>query len=354
MKKILIIIFSVLIFSLTYLLFKGSPRQGLSVIMVAFGYLDEKGNWGGEVAPYIARLENPQEISSKIPLCEKVFQGKLNNWPILLVVSGKGKVNASLCTANLLNEKGRKIKEIIFSGIAGVTPKKGGILDENKKEATDLPAMIGDVCINSFAVDVDLQHFSADITGTNDKKPILWSFEEPFTASFVNLPYDLAAELSQAAKKVSFPSPPPEVESINKKYHNQSRTPILWASNECFEATGDLFWHDIYFDTRAREIGANYLSEISELKISPDEVIVFTSMEALPVGLTVARWNERYGIDIDFAYVRAASNFTHTWLDKKGTPAVGGRESLGTFDPAYDFAIQIQALPVLKLFELRR
>ena len=355
MKKILLYLI-ILFFLLGYGVYKfvvAQSSEKISVIMVSFGSKTTDGDWQGEVAPYIEELENAKDVSESVPMCEKAFRGYIYDQPVMLVISGIAKVKATACTLEVLNLVCKDVEEVIFSGIAGITPMKGGMLDTKGNLRYDEAAMIGDVCINSAAFDFDLQRFSSDQYDSFVPMPSFWSSDMPHESDYVYAKPDLTNELYEASLLVNWPEPSEEAREMNFRYHQKSRIPKSWKSTECLEATDDLFWHDIRADARARVIGSSWLSKSYGLNLSAEDIIVVTSMESLPVGLTVSWWNESNNKDIDFAYVRGASNFDHPRLNSDGTPALGGRESLEGSESGYSFAIRTQALPVLKMLELR-
>lgn len=328
-------------------------KEELSVIVVAFGEKDENGQWEGEVAPYMQKLKNPQEVSRSVPMCKYALNGKLFDKNVLVVVAGMGKVNMTACIKDVLDYRDGDIREIILSGIAGMSPMRGGLVDQNGSVRNDEPVMVGDVCINSVAVDFDLQRYSADSANTKSPNPLFWPSDALFSAKEMRAKTKLAKELERASKNVNFPQVPKQVEEVNLKYHKISRKPKVWGLGECLEVSGDLFWHDIRSDSIARLLAYEMLGKINS-QVKKESVVIATSMEAVPAGVIVSRWNDLHGKNIDFAYVRSASNFDHVWLDENGFPAEDGSKSLEGFGAGYEYAIQIQALPVLKMFEMRK
>jgi hypothetical protein len=121
------------------------------------------------------------------------------------------------------------------------------------------------------------------------------------------------------------------------------------------EVTGDLYWHDIRMDRISRGLAAQLLRQEYGGQISSDDILVVTSMEAVPVGAVVRWWNESFNTTIGFAYVRGASNFDQTNVNTDGTPALDGSDSLVRMTKSGGslFAIETAVLPVLKMFELR-
>ena len=116
------------------------------------------------------------------------------------------------------------------------------------------------------------------------------------------------------------------------------------------EATSDLFWHDLSFDQRARVMAAQVLSKVYSQKISPQDVLVLTSMEAYAASTVIENWNKAYDSNIRYSYVRGASNFDHVYLNVDNLPAISGRDSLENYEnsESSEYAIQTASSPVLE------
>lgn len=334
---------------------KPAVTNNTSVILVSFGSKDNEGIWQGEVAPFMDNLENTQDVSEMFPLCQQVLKGDIYGQKVLVVIGGMAKVNMSSCTTNLLFETNGHVKEIILSGIAGITPMKGGVKDITGNLRNDDPTMLGDVCVNSAAFDFDLQRYSSDKANDNSPIPDFWLPEYENSSNKITGSMPLSNELFRASLQVEWPDPSEKVKEKNYQYHKTSRRPKPWGPKECLEITDDLFWHDIRADKRARELGASWLSQVGDININEEDIVIVTAMEAIPVGVVVDHWNNTHATDIDFAYVRSASNFDHAWLNQDGTPAVDGRRSLetGMNIDLVEFAAESASLPILKMFELR-
>lgn len=334
---------------------KPQNNESITVIFTGFGSKDLLGRWRGETAPFLKKLEDTKEVSKDIPMCNSGFEGHLSGQKVLVVASGMAKVKTTACMTDVLNNYKERVKEVILAGIAGFTPMKGGLQDESGSLRDGEKVMIGDVCINSAAFDFDLQHYTADQSNTSRLEPVFWAQRSEFASAYVEGDKILAEELYSASNEVQWPEPSSDTVEINNLYHKESRNPKAWNLTECLESTDDLFWHDIRADKQARNIGARFLNELYDTSLTPDDILIATSMEATSVGSVVAWWNNSNGTDISFAYVRGASNFDHVWLNADGTPGVGGKESIESLleSGGAEFAIETAALPVLKMFELR-
>lgn len=332
-----------------------NANKKTSIILTTFGYQDGDAKWQGEVTPYIEKLQNPREISDKFPMCTRVFSGNLYGEEVLVVISGMGKVKMTSCVSNLLQEIGDQVKEVILSGIGGITPMRGGLINEDGNLRQSKETMIGDICINSAAVDFDLQYYTADQAGTRYPNPIFWLSDLANFSGQVDGSPTLAQELFAASAKVDWPQLSDEVKTVNRKYHTTSREPIAWGPTMCLEVTGDLFWHDYRADRSAREIGSEWLSKTRGSFVSADDIVIVTSMESVAAGNEISWWNKNYKTDIAFAYVRGASNFDQAWVTSEGMPVVNGKTSIenGASDSGVTDASKNASLPILKMFELR-
>ena len=355
---LVILLFSLSIISLysKYLANENNQDSGkVTVIYTNFGSRDLLGKLHGETAPFLTNLESIREVKDDIPMCDDGFEGFLSRQRVLVVTSGMAKVKATACIMDVLSRYGEKVKEVILVGIGGITPMRGGMQNELGRLRNGESAMIGDVCINFVAFDFDLQHYSSDQIGTGSPEPVYWPQRSEFPSAYIKGSLELAEELYSASAKVEWPAPPNNVQDINTSYHGFSRSAKAWNIKECLESSSDLFWHDIRSDRQARITGATLLNKIHMSSLTPEDILVATSMEAVPVGAVVSWWNRSYGTDIPFAYVRGASNFDHVRLNTDGTPVIDGRLSIEILmaSGGIEYAIETEALPVLMMLELR-
>ena len=332
-----------------------NDREKITVILTGFWGKDVLGNWSGETAPFLKEMKDLLDVRNKVRLCNLAYEGELYGSRVLVAATGMAKVKTTACLSEILHVYDKKIREVILVGIAGITPMKGGILDSLGKVRKSEPAMLGDVCVSFLAVDYDLQHYGADCGRSSLPEPKFWDQKSTFQAKFIKGDKKLADELLSACKKVRWPAVPKGVEKINTLYHSGSRFPKVWEPWECLEVTSDLYWHDLRSDCRARELAGGLLRREYGRKISPDSVLVVSSMEAVACGAVVEWWNRDHKRAIGFSYVRGASNFSHPYVDTDGKPVLGALESLkmSAKSGGASYAMQTEALPVLKMLELR-
>lgn len=336
--------------------FSGSlsmENKKVSVVMSAFGGKDDNGNWGGEIAPFMDELKNPVDVTKNVGMCDMVFEGQLSGSEVIVVVSGMGKVRASTCTESLLNYYKGRVKEVIFSGIAGISPSTSGPTGD-LLNASD-QAMLGDVCINSTAFDFDLQHYSSDQSNSNVANPNFWENDNSFSSKSVNFDPALAQELVTVGNQINWAYPPQDVVTENLQYHQRNRQPKVWGTKNCIEATGDLYWSDTSLDQKAREEGVTYLNKANNSALGANNIVVVTSMEASSVGSAISWWNLEHKTEISYAYVRGASNFDRPYWNSEGVPAISGNDvvSISSKNDYATYAINNASLIVLKMFEAR-
>ncbi len=365
MKKflILLIIFTVSILLLIKQISTGNslPTENnnvdgkISVILTGFGSGDDEGNWTGETAPFIKKLEKPQDVGNKIGMCQNGYEGYLYGNKVLLATTGMAKIRTTACLTDILHYYDKSVKEVVFVGIAGITPAKGGMFDDAGNYRYSEPAMLGDVCINSASFDFDLQYYSSDREGSKLPFPVFWAQDDSYSSQYSDNASALAQELYNASAGVVWTDTPQPVKNINLLYHGNSRKPKVWGLRECIEATGDMYWNDIRSDRTAREMAAAYLNKIYGTSVDSNGIVIMTSMEALPAGDVVGWWNASENTDVAFAYVRGASNFDHAYLNADRTPALSGQDTIAKFSGlgGAEYAIETASLPVLKMFEMR-
>ena len=190
-----------------------------TVILTALGSKNRKGAWLGEVSPFMSELENSIDRSSQVPMCDRFFEGNMNQQPVFVVVSGPGKVKSTACLMEVLLKYDNQIKEVILSGIAGITPMRGGMVDDAGNLRNDERVMIGDVCINSIAYDFEAQYYTSDQGNTRGSNPIFWASDSHDVSKQIQGSVSLSEELSNAGAMVDWPESSSEVTNNNIKYH---------------------------------------------------------------------------------------------------------------------------------------
>jgi hypothetical protein len=306
----------------------------LSVILSAYSYPGEDGQWLGESGPFVNALTERQDATETLPYCTTAWTGKLYGQPALVITMGTAKLESSQCAMNLIfSSYYPRIKEVLWAGIAGFSPRVGGYAGDGE------PTIIGDVCVADVVGNWDLT-FSSMVTQS------FWPMDWPNRASSAQGDADLAREIYRAALKVAWP-PLPEGPAANfVKYFPDAklRQPKAWYGN-CAEVTSDNFWHSSLDDAFAREQVAALLGK------EPDEVIAVTAMEVLSWMQAFEDAETISGRHIPMAYVRSSSNFDQPWNEE----TVTGKESIdaGMNGGGSDYGCLTAAAPILKMFELR-
>lgn len=322
-----------------------------TAILVGFGWQGDDGGWLGEIAPYMDVLENETDVSHKAPLCRgPIFEGQIYGQDVLVMVAGTAKVQMATCVQNLLRGFEDEISEIVLTAIAGISPMRGGLVDTDGNLRDSDRAQTGDGCVSYFADDFDLQFLDTDRIGVDAWWTGRWK-RPPAVGS-----KELADELLAAADLVEWPEVPDAPRQNILKYHDTVRKAKMWAYWESIEMTDDLFWHGVIGDARAREMGAWAINQVLDRDVTAEDIVICTTMEAVPLLKVVSQWNEAYGTNVRAAYIRGASNFDHPWLNEDGTPAVSSRESIESgmeTGGGVDYAALTEALPMIKLLELR-
>jgi nucleoside phosphorylase len=328
-----------------------SPVQR-TVILSAFTWQTDDGMWHGESGPFLNRLDDGQDMSAYFAYCDQVWQGDIYDQAVAVVTMGVGKVRAASCMTEVLNFF--NVRDVVWSGIAGVTPMVGGLVDEAGNFRDDEATVIGDVCISYISVDWDLQHSSYNHY-TGDMQ--WWQMAERDSRVAVGSER-LATELWNAAQAVEWPDVPEAPADNITKYHGADavRKARAWDWSKCSEATGDNFWHSIAEDEQARVLIADAISDNSAYDVSPDDIFAVTAMEQTGWGYVIEAWNAHMGVNIPYAYSRSSSNFDHPWLDNNGRYVVDGPTSISAGmneGGGAPYGSITAALPVLKMLELR-
>jgi purine nucleoside permease len=356
-----------------------SPQR--TVILTAFGAATY-----GETQPFLLALQNQVTRTVHSAYCEGVYEGQISGQEVVVVTTGTGGGNSGPCLQELLTVYGAGVKEVIWSGIGGVTPAVGGLVDGNGQRRAGAEAvMIGDVCISSVAWNYDL-HFSSasdwaaaaaqegqrynpaggwwymkSPTGTTE----VIGFED--VRQSVTTTTTLADELLSAAQQVTWPAMDSGVQEKVERYFSsdQVRPVRVFDYTQCGEVGGDNFWHGVVEDRLSRQYLAGLIAASGYAPgaaVSEETVVVFSAMEAQAWMSVLQRWNEHYGVDIPMAVIRAASNYDHMPLDAGGNPPLGPHgkpmtamdDILAGFQSAGEaYAAGNAAASVLKMLELR-
>ena len=382
-----------------YLLFSGAVIMGLcgcsnsvsatlekptaSIILTAFG---DKDATFGETQPYLRALENKVDRTSESAFCKGIYEGAISGQSVVVVTTGTGSDNSGPCMQELLYRYGSNIKEVIWSGIGGITPVVGGMVDQNSQMRQQAqPVMIGDVCISALSWNYDL-HFSsvadwASARATSGNRydpaggwwPMKNSSGQSTVLGFENIQLftiadkKLADELTAAARQVSWPAIDPDVKTKMEPYFSadQFRPPRVFDSSQCGEVSTNSFWYGVVEDRLSRQYLSSLIvaSGYGSATTGENDVVIISAMESAAWMSILARWNQARHVNIPMVVVRAASDYNHAPLDANGNPKTGpdgrimsamNRILSGLQEAGASFAWENAARPVLQMFELRR
>lgn len=357
-------------------------KPGVSIILTAFG---DKDATFGETQPFLQVLKDKVDRTSKSAFCKGVYEGHISGQSVVIVTTGTGSDNAGPCMQELLYHYKTRIREVIWSGIGGVTPAVGGLVDRQGRIRDPIePVMIGDVCISALAWNYDLNFSSAgdwarvsrdsgkpyDPTGSwwpmkdSQGKTSVLGFEN--VQLFTIADKALADELITVARKLSWPPLAPDVQTKVERYFaaDQVRPVRIFDSTQCGEVAGNNFWHGVVEDRLARQYLASLIavSGYAPATTSEDDVVVFSAMESGAWMSVVARWNQARNVKIPMAVIRGASNYDHVPLDSRGEtkPGPDGKPLtamddilLGFEESGASLAWNNAARPVLELLASR-
>jgi purine nucleoside permease len=359
-----------------------SKKPATSIILTAFG---DKDATFGETQPFLKALKNRVDRTSESAFCQGVYEGTLSGQSVVVVTTGTGSDNSGPCMQELLYRYGANIKEVIWSGIGGVTPAVGGMVDQAGQMRSPVkPVMIGDVCISALSWNYDL-HFNsvadwAKTSAASGKRydpaggwwPMKDSSGNAIVLGFENIQLftiadkKLADELTAAAQHVQWPSIDSDVLVKVERYFSadQVRSVRVFDSSQCGEVSTNNFWYGVVEDRLSRQYLASLIavSGYGPSTTSEDDVVALSAMESAAWMSILARWNKQYHANIPMAVVRAASDYDHDPLDANGNPKPGPDGKLlnamdeillGLQEAGASFAWDNAARPVLKLFELR-
>lgn len=353
-----------------------------SIILNAFG--DVKATYG-ESKPFLDSMTNRVDRTGESAYCKGVVEGDLSGQPVTVVITGTGSGNAGPCAQEMLGWYSPNIKEFIWSGIGGVTPAVGGMVDKAGRPLGNAPVMIGDRCIGVASWAYDL-HFSnvndwaaARTSPSNAYDPsggwwqMMNAKGEQVAPGFDNVQQfavaqtALADEVLRASKTATDPKRPASVTAKISRFHpNRAhwRDPKSFSYRTCGgEVSSDDFWHGATEDRLARGYMAG-LMRVSGInpKAKASNIVAFSAMEAVPWMTAVTRWNAKNGTDFPMVVIRAASNYDMIPLQANGQPVRGKNgkpiTAMEDIDAGFDnessaYAAASAAAPVLRMFQLR-
>ncbi len=313
-----------------------SPAGQVSVILSALA---------GESQPFLRALGGRVDRSADSVYCSGVVEGALGRHPVVVVTTGTGGDNAGPCMQEILHGYGNRVREVIWSGIAGLSPAIGGLVDPSTGalRPDPRPVILGDVCVGVMTWSYDL-HFSsvddwrvaAEASGNlNDPRGGWWEMKSTSASGVVGFENvqqyvladrALADEILAAAAAVRLARPTGRTLDEVKRFFSdaQIREPRVFDYRVCGgEVAANEFFHSAVQDRLARQYIASLIrsSGFAGSLVTENEVIAVAGMEGASWMSVVDRWASKKGTRIGMALVRAGSNYDHQPLLPNGRPA---------------------------------
>ncbi|KAI9008471.1 hypothetical protein DFJ74DRAFT_357913 [Hyaloraphidium curvatum] len=300
---------------------------------------------------YIAlALKAPRNVT--IAGCYNATVGTIAGQRVAQIVTGEGPSTAQMCIFQVLSCSS-VIKEIMFFGTAGFSPRVGGLLNPGNCEppANPDPATLvrpGDLCVSLHAINWDCQGgpWSQTAAAFPQECSVPGSPNQPFVDAFTDrssadfrgwdcfvdvIPNAasrrLADELMAGRPALQSVVPPAPVQEYTQWYFgnttlamgptfspNVSAPPRAFGPSVCAEVDSVFWWTGTPWDAQARGM-VGYAVNVSGLASVPSgaflggSVVAASAMES--IGMLAAQRNARRltGIDVPYAIVRSASDY---------------------------------------------
>lgn len=311
----------------------------VSVIFTADPGLEHGGI--GENYYLLRQLKDGKKVT--FPACFSAEHGILGSSRVALITTGEGPSTAEVCVFQVL-ACSEYIKETMFFGTAGFSPRQGGILNPpsscSPPEKQGVLLRFGDICITNHAINWDCQGGPWSNTAMNwpDECTLAGSPDAPFedvlqsrsSASYrgwdcvIQEPDDsskqLADELVSAQNATQAVAPAPEgvqeylqwfwgntTELINRTWViDSAAAPRVFDRQTCAEVDSVFWWTGVPWDTQARGFVSNAVGG------SPNttETVAASAMEGIGYMSALRMARNISGIIIPYAILRSVSDFT--------------------------------------------
>jgi hypothetical protein len=340
---------------------------------------------------YLAqKLQNAQNVT--FPACFSAQHGTLASSKVALITTGEGPSTAQLCAFQVLSCS-KYIKETMFFGTAGFSPRKGGVINTpscSPPEDEGILVRPGDVCITSHAINWDCQGAEWSQTASNwpNECTLAGSPDSPFQDAYSDSSSasyrgwdciflrdnqesrDLADELYLSKNATNEVSPPPSsVQDYitwyfgnTTKYINTTwavdveAAPHTFNRSECAEVDSVFWWTGTPWDIQARGFVSNAVGGTP----NRTETVAASAMEGIGYMAALRIAENITGISVPHVIVRAASDYTipapiykaanGTWLPG---PEVVFPDPTGSKAPATVYAIQSGNAVIYQMFQSR-
>jgi hypothetical protein len=382
--------------SLPYLVGKDTCIELLGGTQVSIIFTADPGVQHGGIGEnyYILEsLQKPKNVT--FPACFSAVQGELFSSKVVLVTTGEGPSTAQLCVFQVLGCS-PYIKETMFFGTAGFSPRKGGILNPpstcTPPEGQGTLVRYGDICVTNHAINWDCQGAEWSSTAASwpnecslagdPAAPFQAALQDASSASYrgwdciVTDPDEaskqLADDLYAAQNYTNRVAPPPDgvqeylewfwgntTEGINRTWEiDTAAAPRVFQRTECAEVDTVYWWTGTPWDTQSRGFASYAVGGTP----TSTETIVASAMEGIGYMTALRLAENTTGIPVPHAVIRATSDFTvpipvyqaanGTWLPGDSISLPPSLTDAGGA-PVTIYAIQSGNALILGLFENR-
>jgi hypothetical protein len=336
-------------------------KPQLSAILTA-----DPGDFSGvsEAHHILSNLLERHDKPRDETVCGVVSSGVLMGRSAIVVTTGIGPSAASMCTLEVMTHCGPLLSEVLYFGTSGWSPQPGGMLnppsDCEKANWRPKVARLGDVCVSPLSVNwachkgswegaakgyPDQCYAPKESNGPGDT----FLFGEcQFYKDNLKSNLDLADDVIAAA--LSSRSFPPRSLNVTNEEHLYWSTmaqgvgmplpnlpsdvpPTVWDYDVCMEVDAQFFYSGSPFEVRSRQYAADTLNSAIEylgmgtslkhrgghaslteaaasLKVTAQDVLAVTAMEAVGVSEALLRYNSLKGVQaVPFTNIRTLSNW---------------------------------------------
>ncbi|GAQ84464.1 hypothetical protein KFL_001900070 [Klebsormidium nitens] len=343
--------------------------NNVTVLMVA-----DPGSFSGSAeAKYLElNMVNKVELAQGNSYCPTKFTGTIMGQQILLVTTGIGPGQASICTQEIL-QCASHVREIVYSGTSGWSLQKGGVLnDDNCNTVNNSTAVnrIGDLCVSPFSVNWDCKQTDwnqqcASFPNLCYQPTEIFSINATFLygecifTQAIPASLALAAEIVNASRAPSFALNTPvrisNVSAVETRFwatmqnqtgvpyaYNGSAPPAVYDYTQCAEVDSQFFFSGAPFEMVARDYVARTINQALNTTLTKKDVQIANAMESIGLAMPIERYNGFNSTvrKIPYTVIRGMSNGLHGTV-RQSAPGVWvpGTVVPSDFTNGYGFAI---------------
>eukprot|EP01012_Entosiphon_sulcatum_P025665 TRINITY_DN31008_c0_g1_i1.p1 TRINITY_DN31008_c0_g1~~TRINITY_DN31008_c0_g1_i1.p1 ORF type:complete len:378 (+),score=40.13 TRINITY_DN31008_c0_g1_i1:156-1136(+) len=322
-------------------------------------------------------LEN---IAPQLPFCVDAYTGNLFGRPALLVTTGIGHDNSTMCMLNVLQvfhiPPQSTIREVVFLGTSGWSSRPGGILTAPGCTAQGPDTIIpGDICVSAATTNWDCQQCTWNSSVSPDVcqyPSCSGHFETAHFNGGCNSWGDttLAAEVVHAAKAANLPTVNDVLRGLVSKYwdsmsrgtgvqYQTRNAPQVFDYHQCAEAGSYTYWLGLPYEMSCRQYTAAAIAASVPRNEPQKPVICVSAMEAPGWMSVLVRAAQARGQKIPFVNVRSASDYAHRplyqsnglWVEDGSWITPG--EAMNMTIEGYHYAVRTSSEIVLSLYRQR-